>query len=156
MPSPSLGVLSGHELSMALRRAYLRLHRQTNAACSDENLTADQFVLLNALKSAGKVTQAELVLLINSDANTVSAMVRRLQKKELLQRSRHEKDNRAIAVSLTPAGLQHLEILEERTAHIRRDMEAEFSRQELDQLVDLLNRLTEVDTNPRQPQEHLD
>ena len=38
----------GHEVGMALRAAYLALHRQTNDCFADDGVTADQFVLLAA------------------------------------------------------------------------------------------------------------
>ena len=37
---------------MALRRAYMRLHRDTCIHCLEEDVTADQFVLMNVSMTA--------------------------------------------------------------------------------------------------------
>lgn len=137
----SFGVAPKHELSMALRRAYMRLHRDTCAQCAQMDVTADQYVMMNVIKSAGKATQSELVVLIDSDANTVSAMLRRLQQRGLIERQMHAKDSRAKVVRLTPEGEKTLAKLEHMTLKNRREMENTFTKAELTQLVSLLRRL---------------
>jgi hypothetical protein len=61
----------GHDPAMRLRVAYLSLHRRTNAELAPLGLTADQFVLLTSLVSAGGVTQKELVRPTGSDPKTM-------------------------------------------------------------------------------------
>jgi DNA-binding MarR family transcriptional regulator len=137
----NFGAAPGHEFSMALRRAYMRLHRDTCARCAEEDITADQYVMMNVIKSVGTAKQSELVVLIDSDANTVSAMLRRLQKRGLIKREAHTADLRAKSVGLTKAGTELLAVLEEKTAKNRKEMEAAFSKSELSQLILLLRRL---------------
>ena len=135
------GVAPRHELSMALRRAYMRLHRDTCARCAEENITADQFVLMNVVNSAGSAKQSTLVELVDSDANTISAMLRRLQHRGLIRREKHPVDLRANTVQLTEKGAQLLAVLEHKTSQNRSDMEHAFTPSELDQLISLLRRL---------------
>jgi DNA-binding MarR family transcriptional regulator len=135
------GVAPRHELSMALRRAYMRLHRDTCARCAEENITADQFVLMNVVNSAGSAKQSTLVELVDSDANTISAMLRRLQHRGLICREKHPVDLRANTVQLTEKGSQLLAILEQKTMANRSDMEHAFSPEELENLISLLRRL---------------
>ena len=66
---------AGHEVALALRAAYLALHRRTNAWFATHGVTADQFVMLSALADADAVTQQELVRRVGSDPNTVRAML---------------------------------------------------------------------------------
>jgi DNA-binding MarR family transcriptional regulator len=135
------GVAPRHELSMALRRAYMRLHRDTCARCAEENITADQFVLMNVVNSAGSAKQSTLVELVDSDANTISAMLRRLQHRGLIRREKHPVDLRANTVQLTEKGSQLLAVLEQKTMQNRSDMEHAFTPAELEQLISLLRRL---------------
>ena len=109
---------SGHEIAMALRAAYLALHRQTNDCFAKDGVTADQFVLLAALAEADAVTQQELVRRVGSDPNTVRAMLLLLEGRGLVARERHPADGRARCVTLTAKGRRVFEKLlaEERAA----------------------------------------
>ena len=126
---------------MALRHAYMRLHRDTCARCAEENITADQFVLMNVVESAGSAKQSTLVELVDSDANTISAMLRRLQHRGLIGRETHPDDLRAKTVKLTEKGSQMLAVLETKTMQNRSEMERAFTAAELEQLISLLRRL---------------
>ena len=137
----SEGVLPRHELSMALRRAYLRLHRDTCEHCEKEGITGDQFVLMNIIKSSENATQSDLAILNDSDPNTVSAMLQRLQAKELVRRKKHPEDKRINLIELTPKGLRLLAVLEEKTWKNRHEMENMFTSTELKKLISLLQRL---------------
>lgn len=119
----------------------MRLHRDTCAHCAELDVTADQFVMMNVIKSVGSAKQNELVLLTDSDANTVSAMLRRLQRRGLLTRRTHATDSRAKTVELTTEGNALLEDLEKRTKKNRVEMEKQFSQEELTGLIALLRRL---------------
>ena len=95
---------AGHGLAMGLRAAYLTMHRRANADFARLGLTADQFVILTALAGADGVTQKELVRRTASDANTVSEMLGRLERRGLVTRKRDASDGRARRVSLTESG----------------------------------------------------
>ena len=57
------------ELPMALRAAYLALHRQSDARFAKYGVTADQFVLLATLSRGNAITQRELARRMSSDAS---------------------------------------------------------------------------------------
>ena len=78
--------MRGHELAMALRAAYLGMHRRTGAVLARTGVTADQFVVLAALAEADALTQNELVSRTSSDPNTVRAMLVLLERKLLVKR----------------------------------------------------------------------
>ncbi len=94
----------GHELALALRSAYLAMHRRADAALAPFGVTADQFVLLAALADAEALTQRELARRIGSDASTVRAMLVLLEGRGLVARDPHPSDGRARRVALTPPG----------------------------------------------------
>jgi DNA-binding MarR family transcriptional regulator len=89
---------------MALRAAYLAMHRRTGTELARFGLTADQFVLLTALADGDAVTQKELVRRTGSDPNTMSEMLARLERRGLVLRERHATDGRARSVALTVEG----------------------------------------------------
>lgn len=92
------------ELPLALRAAYLALHRQSEAAFARHGVTADQFVLLATLARGHALTQRELARRMSSDPSTVRAMLVLLEKLGLVERDAHPSDARARTVSLTATG----------------------------------------------------
>ena len=66
---------TGRDLAIALRAAYLALHRRSEARFSSHGVTADQFVLLATLDRGTALTQRELARRMSSDPSTVRAML---------------------------------------------------------------------------------
>ena len=92
------------ELPMALRAAYLALHRRSEAQFAKVGVTADQFVLLATLARGDSLTQRELARRMPSDPSTVRAMLVLLEKQGLVRRDAHPSDSRARTATLTVAG----------------------------------------------------
>ena len=84
--------MKGHELALALRVAYLTMHRRTEAVLVADGVTADQFVVLCALSESVSLTQRELVDRTASDHNTVRAMLVLLERHDLIERRPHPTD----------------------------------------------------------------
>jgi DNA-binding MarR family transcriptional regulator len=91
-------------LGMRLRRAYLSMHRTFNAHFMQHSATADQFVILTLLAEGDGVTQQELVRTACSDPNTITVMLRLLEKRGLVRRTSHDQDGRARCVYITAKG----------------------------------------------------
>jgi DNA-binding MarR family transcriptional regulator len=96
--------MTPHELALALRAAYLTMHRRTDALLAGFGVTADQFVVLAALSKGDALTQRELVTRTSSDPNTLRAMLVLLERRKLIKRRPHPTDGRARSVSLTRRG----------------------------------------------------
>lgn len=104
--------MTEHESNLAKGRQYLRLLRRSlirlRAITSDliepHGLTSQQFLALLTIHGKDGITQVELATELDSDGNTVSAMIGRLDKRRLLDRRKHEKDGRASRLHLTQAG----------------------------------------------------
>jgi DNA-binding MarR family transcriptional regulator len=111
-------------LGMRLRRAYLTMHRRFNARFAELGLTADQFVLLTLLAEEDGITQRELARRSASDANTITAMLNRLQRQGLVERRAHATDGRAWCVSLTVAGRETQRKLEAHAAELHAHLNA--------------------------------
>jgi MarR family transcriptional regulator, lower aerobic nicotinate degradation pathway regulator len=133
-----------HRLPLALRAAYLAMHRQTDACLQRHGTTADQFVLLGLLADQEEVTQQGLVRRASSDPNTIRAMLVLLEKRGLVTRRGHPTDRRARSVTLTAKGRRIQERLMAETEPLRQRMLAAFRPEEVEALVGLLARLTEA------------
>jgi DNA-binding MarR family transcriptional regulator len=135
---------SGREMARALRAAYLALHRQTNACFATDGVTADQFVVLSALADEDAVTQQDLVRRVNSDPNTVRAILLLLEGRGLVSRGPHPGDGRARCVTLTAKGRQEFKKLWATSAPLRARLLGAFRPGEATALVELLHRVASV------------
>ena len=129
------------ELPLVLRAAYMALHRTTDAAFVKHGVTADQFVLLLALRENGALTQRELADRISSDASTIRAMLVLLEKNGYVQRENHPTDSRAKTVALTAAGKKKLRQLWKVGQVIRDEMYGAITEREAETLIELLRRV---------------
>ncbi|HSQ57248.1 MAG TPA: MarR family transcriptional regulator [Gemmata sp.] len=100
-------MITGHNIAIALRDAYLSLHRRSEARFAPHGVTADQFVLLATLARHGHaLTQRELARRMSSDPSTVRAMLVLLAARGLVERDTHPTDARKRTVALTAEGEQ--------------------------------------------------
>ena len=131
------------ELPLALRTAYLTLHRRSDAVFAEYGITADQFVLLATLARSQAMTQRELAARMPSDPSTVRAMLVLLEKQGLVTREAHPTDARARTVSLTRAGVRTYQQAFDAGQEIRDQMAESLSASESRTLLSLLQRMTE-------------
>jgi DNA-binding MarR family transcriptional regulator len=89
-----------------LRRAWYGLNQIFRQRIAHLGLTPDQFTVLRWLDEGDPhgLTQQELTELMGSDANTVAALMKRMESAGLISRTVHETDRRAHRVRLQPEG----------------------------------------------------
>jgi DNA-binding MarR family transcriptional regulator len=133
-----------HALAMALRSAYLTMHRKADTYFARHGVTADQFVLLQLLADEGAVTQQQLVARASSDPNTVRAMLLLLEGRGLVSRKQHPVDGRARSVSLTSKGRRMCERLRSACEPFLVKLVSAYQPGELEVLLELLRRLPPV------------
>jgi len=134
---------SGHDIALALRAAYLAMHRSSDAHFARHGVTADQFVLLATLARGGyALTQQELARRASSDANTVRAMLLLLEGRGLVARQRHPTDGRARSVALTPKGRRVYARLWAAGEPVRAQLLAALEPHEVHTLLGILGRVT--------------
>ena len=131
------------ELPMALRAAYMALHRRSEAQFARLGVTADQFVLLATLARGQALNQREIARRMPSDPSTVRAMLVLLEKSGLVQRDTDPADARARAVSLTAAGKRRFRQLWTAGDPIRARMLGSLMPDEARMLVRLLTTVAE-------------
>jgi DNA-binding MarR family transcriptional regulator len=113
MSSESSGVppANGGGLGYSLLHAAQTWRTEATSVLKPHGLTVPQFLVVMALFRQARhgwdpLTQAELGKRLGMDANTASQIVRGLAARGVLERSRHPSDARALAVALTPDGLE--------------------------------------------------
>ena len=132
------------EIPVALRAAYLALHRRSEARFAPHGVTADQFVLLATLAREGHaLTQRELARRLSSDPSTVRAMLVLLERRGLVQRDEHPTDARKRTVALTAKGLRAYRRLWAAGEPVRARMLGALEPGEAEALVRLLGRVSE-------------
>jgi DNA-binding MarR family transcriptional regulator len=135
-----------HELAMALRGAYLTMHRRADAYLARYGVTADQFVLLHLLDQESEVTQQTLVVRAFSDPNTVRTMLVLLEGRGLVTRKRHPVDGRARSVSLTGKGRKAVERIRSACGPFYARLLSDYRPEEVQLLLGLLRRIPPVMT----------
>jgi len=133
---------TGSDIALALRTAYLALHRRSEARFAPDGITADQFVLLATLARGGHaLTQRELARRMSSDPSTVRAMLVLLERRGLVERDAHPTDARARTVALTAKGGRAYRRLWTAGDPIRTRMLRALGPGEAETLVGLLTRV---------------
>jgi DNA-binding MarR family transcriptional regulator len=136
---------TGHDIAIALRAAYLALHRRSDARFARHGVTADQFVLLATLAQGGEaLTQRELARRMSSDPSTVRAMLVLLAARGLVGRDTHPTDARARTVALTAEGRRAYRRLWTAGGSIRARMGNALRPGEAETLVRLLGRVADA------------
>lgn len=131
------------KLPLALRAAYLAMHRRSDAQFASFGITADQFVLLATLSRGSALTQRELARRMPSDPSTVRAMLVLLEKQGLVEREIHPSDSRARTVKLSATGKRRFRQLWNAGESIRTKMSEAIQPENVAVLTELLTRLAE-------------
>lgn len=96
-------------LCLATQRAARRLARRFDRAFKPVGLTNQQFSLLMPLNAPGQQSMSALADLMGMDRTTLTAALKALERRGLVESSRDENDRRARRLSLTTAGRAALE-----------------------------------------------
>lgn len=91
-------------LCLATQRAARRLARRFDRAFKSVGLTNQQFSLLMPLNAPGPQSMSALADLMGMDRTTLTAALKALERRGLVETSRDENDRRARRLSLTAAG----------------------------------------------------
>jgi DNA-binding MarR family transcriptional regulator len=139
---------TGGGFGYALMHAAQTWRTEATAVLKPHGLTVPQFLVVMALYRRARhdrtpFTQAEVAEQLGMDANTASQVVRGLERRGILQRTRHSGDGRALALTLSPAGR---ETARDASADARRLNDTYFSVISADQLATLGQTLETLST----------
>ena len=89
-----------------LRRAWYGLNQAFRRRLAPLDLTPDQFTIMRLLTETDPegLTQRELATRMTSDPNTISALLKRMEAQELVERQEAPNDRRALMICLKPKG----------------------------------------------------
>lgn len=96
------------EVLVALRRVIRATDLHSKHLAKTTGLTAPQILLLQTIRDKGAVTIGELASEMSLSQATVTTILDRLEKRELLFRERSKEDKRKVHAHLTDEGLETL------------------------------------------------
>lgn len=99
---------SFEEVLVALRRVIRATDLHSKHLAKTTGLTAPQILLLRTIRDKGQVTIGELANQVSLSQATVTTILDRLEKKDLVVRERSTQDKRKVHAYLTDAGLEML------------------------------------------------
>ncbi len=127
-------------LGYFLTKARNVLVDRTDRAVAHLGLTTQQIGVILLLASGRATTPFELSRVMSYDSGSMTRMLDRLEKKELIARSRSEADRRVVKLELTPQGRHAASQLPAIGAAVLNEQLRGFSDADLAALIDLLNR----------------
>ena len=135
-----------------LRRAHQISAAVFEKACTEVGLTQAQYGVLTVLHSAPDIDQSRLARALAFDKVTVLRVLRGLEERGLITRVVSAENRRQMAVRLTIQGQRLLKKTEQPVRLAYQQLMAPLSQKESQQLIDLLQRLTnELQDEARAP-----
>lgn len=97
------------DILISIRRITRAIDLQSKQLLKQSGLTAPQLIVMNAIKAEGKVSPTIVARNVALSQATITSIIDRLEKADLVARERSEKDRRNINVYLTDKGNKKLE-----------------------------------------------
>ena len=104
------------------------------------NLTAEQFLVMDALWNQGEMTQQSIAYIIQKDKNSVTQFIDNLEKKGLVQRSVDATDRRVNNIRLSKEGAAMKDNTKAVAIEAINQILAGISEAELQTFAEVLNR----------------
>jgi DNA-binding MarR family transcriptional regulator len=101
----------GRGYARLLRRAWYRLRAMGSAVLEPYEITQPQYLALLWITGHEGIIQGDLAVELDSDPNTMSAILRQLDKKKLVTRRKHPTDGRAMSLFATKRGRELVSII---------------------------------------------
>jgi DNA-binding MarR family transcriptional regulator len=140
----SLGGLD-EQIGYLLRRAQLAAFAHFNDSLGSVQLTPGKFSVLLLIHENPGIPQASICAALDILKSNLVAVIKELERRDLVQRHRHDRDGRANELHLTARG----KILLRRAVALNDAHEAKlhgrFSKADQQRLVSMLKRLAEVE-----------
>ena len=104
-----------------LRRAWFNLNQAFRHRTALSGMTPDQYTVLRTLIERGPngFTQREIARTMTSDPNTITSLLRRMERSRLVERQPHPEDGRAYRVMVTAAGRRKFAVVRNRAIDLQ-------------------------------------
>ncbi|WP_194215466.1 MarR family winged helix-turn-helix transcriptional regulator [Kordiimonas pumila] len=96
------------DILISLRRIIRAVDLQSKKLAKTSGLTAPQLVVLQTLHKKGKIKLSVIAKTVSLSQATITSILDRLEKANLVKRERSLTDKRSIYASLTETGIQRL------------------------------------------------
>lgn len=124
-----------------------KLTYELNTALRGENLTAPQWAVIQQVKrfedNDQSITAIQLTKLLDMDKPTISAILKRLEQKTLINRRKSIHDNRSFDLYLTEAGKEAYEFAKNTSDKVLKNFILPLSAEEQESLNTLLQKLNQ-------------
>ena len=124
-----------------LRRTLNLLQPRMEALFVDHEFTFVQWCVLMQLRDGLANRAADISRNLNHDSGALTRIIDQLEARGMLERTRSQEDRRMVELALTERGRSALDGLIPHVVDQVNDLFGEFSRQEIETLVTLLNRM---------------
>lgn len=109
-----------------------------------EQLTYEQYYALFYIYNQKKVTSSALAQWLNVNKSAITALIRRLEEKELVLRERIDEDRRVVYLSLSQKGTQLYEECQQRIHMLVHNLVSAFDEKELYQFIETYKKINEL------------
>ncbi|WP_165937599.1 MarR family transcriptional regulator [Antarcticimicrobium sediminis] len=117
-----------------------------------QDFSEQQWRVLRILFDQGAMTATDICKQSCIHKVSMSRILKSLEKRDFVERSTSECDNRSALVQLTQQGVELLDPLVEEAAVIHREITREFGPEKYQLLLTLLRELAEINETPRTPE----
>ena len=129
-------------LPMSLLRAREAVMSHFRPMLDRHGVNEQQWRVIRVLAEAGTLDASEVAERANILAPSLTRMIRAMAERGLIKRARDEDDGRRVMLTIAPAGLALLRAVSPDSARIYDALEAEFGRERVEQLLELLDALS--------------
>ena len=105
------------------------------------NLTAEQYLVMDALWNEGTLTQQAIAFIIQKDKNSVTQFIDNLEKKGLVTRSIAKEDRRVNNIVVTEKGMALKDSTKELAINTMNEVLAGVAEADLNTFVDVLKKV---------------
>ena len=129
-------------LPMSLLRAREAVMSHFRPMLDRHGVNEQQWRVIRVLAEAGTLDASEVAERANILAPSLTRMIRAMAERGLIKRARDEDDGRRVMLTIAPAGLALLRGVSPDSARIYDALEAQFGRERVEQLLELLDALS--------------
>ena len=123
---------------------------------TEHDITSSQMMVLFLLSQNGELTMGQISQMLDLTPRAITGLMKGLEQKKYIVRTKDKKDQRVIWVKLTPAGTSFMKIARPDTAAKLTSLFSVLSKKEQVELVRIIEKLTDhmktqIDENGGQP-----
>ena len=136
----------------ALAQAFRIMRHALDAALRDIGLTTPQWGTLKCIAEHEEISGAEMARLHHLTPQTMNTILQNLEHADLIRREHHPAHGTVLVIKLTETGWERLDEAVGRVLAVQDQMLSDFSLEERDLLLSLLNRCVAALTRDGPPE----